>query len=47
MALLTSPITNEDLRFEYVSLFKKYTKCLNLVFPAKEALAFMAKFERQ
>ena len=28
---------DEDLRFEFMSLFKKFTKCLNLVFPAKEA----------
>jgi type I restriction enzyme, R subunit len=37
---------DEDLRFEYISLFKKFTKCLNLVFPAKEALEFMAQYER-
>jgi type I restriction enzyme, R subunit len=37
---------DEDLRFEYISLFKKFTKCLNLVFPAKEALEFMTYYER-
>jgi type I restriction enzyme, R subunit len=37
---------DEDLRFDYISLFKKFTKCLNLVFPAKEALEFMAQYER-
>src|SRR6266478_6298228 len=37
---------DEDLRFEYITLFKKFTKCLNLVFPAKEALEFMAYYER-
>ena len=37
---------DEDLRFEFMSLFKKFTKCLNLVFPAKEALDFMAQYER-
>jgi type I restriction enzyme, R subunit len=37
---------DEDLRFEYVSLFKKFTKSLNVVFPAKEALQFMARYER-
>jgi type I restriction enzyme R subunit len=37
---------DEGLRFEYISLFKKFTKCLNLVFPAKEALTFMAQYER-
>jgi len=28
-----------------MSLFKKFTKCLNLVFPAKEALDFMRNYE--
>ena len=37
---------DEDLRFEYISLFKQFTKCLNLVFPAKEALDFMRQYER-
>jgi type I restriction enzyme, R subunit len=37
---------DEDLRFEYISLFKKFTKCLNLVFPAKEALAFRAQYDQ-
>ena len=37
---------DEDLRFEFISLFKKFTKCLNLVFPAKEALDFMRNYER-
>ena len=37
---------DEDLRFEFLSLFKKFTKCLNLVFPAKEALGFMGNYER-
>jgi type I restriction enzyme R subunit len=36
---------DEDLRFEFMSLFKKFTKCLNLVFPAKEALGFMRNYE--
>jgi type I restriction enzyme R subunit len=36
---------DEDLRFEFMSLFKKFTKCLNLVFPAKEALNFMGNYE--
>ena len=26
---------DEDLRFEFMSLFKKFTKCLNLVFPGQ------------
>jgi type I restriction enzyme R subunit len=37
---------DEDLRFEYISLFKTFTKCLNLVFPAKEALDFKAQYDR-
>ena len=37
---------DEDLRFEYVSLFRKFTKSLNLVFPAKEALEFMKEYEQ-
>jgi type I restriction enzyme R subunit len=36
---------DEDLRFEFMSLFKQFTKCLNLVFPAKEALDFMRNYE--
>jgi type I restriction enzyme, R subunit len=36
---------DEDLRFDFMSLFKKFTKCLNLVFPAKEALHFMGNYE--
>ena len=37
---------DEDLRFDFISLFKKFTKCLNLVFPSKEALNFMGNYER-
>lgn len=36
---------DEDLRFEFMSLFKKFTKNLNLVYPAKEALDFMREYE--
>jgi type I restriction enzyme R subunit len=36
---------DEDLRFEFMSLFKKFTKNLNLVFPAKEALDYMRDYE--
>ena len=32
---------DEDLRFEYMEAFKNFTKCLNLLFPAKEALDYM------
>ena len=28
---------DEDLRFDYMQAFKKFTKCLNLVFPARQA----------
>ena len=27
---------DEDLRFEFISAFKKMTRCMNLVFPAKQ-----------
>ncbi len=37
---------DEDLRFEFMSLFKQFTKCLNLVFPAKEALDFLGNYQR-
>jgi type I restriction enzyme R subunit len=37
---------DEDLRFEYTLAFKKFTKSLNLVFPAKEALDFMSDYQR-
>ena len=37
---------DEDLRFEYMLAFKKFTKSLNLVFPAKEALDFMPDYQQ-
>jgi type I restriction enzyme R subunit len=37
---------DEDLRFEFMSLFKEFTKCLNVVFPAKEALDYMSSYQR-
>ena len=37
---------DEDLRFEFMSLFRTFTKCLNVVFPAKEALDFMGDYQR-
>jgi len=37
---------DEDLRFEYLAAFKKFTKSLNLVFPAKEALDFMPDYQK-
>jgi len=36
---------DEDLRFEFMLAFKKLTKCLNLVFPARQALEYMADFQ--
>lgn len=36
---------DEDLRFDFMLAFKKVTKCLNLLFPAKEALAFMPDYQ--
>ncbi len=36
---------DEDLRFEFMSLFRTFTKCLNVVFPSKEGLAFMGDYQ--
>ena len=36
---------DEDLRFEFMGVFKKFTKSLNLVFPAKEALDYMGDYQ--
>ena len=36
---------DEDFRFDYMQAFKKFTKCLNLVFPARQALEFMGDYE--
>ncbi|MFZ3114613.1 MAG: HsdR family type I site-specific deoxyribonuclease [Syntrophales bacterium] len=36
---------DEDLRFDYLLAFKKLTKCLNLVFPARQALDYMADYQ--
>ena len=36
---------DEDLRFEFMSRFKEFTRNLNLVFPAKEALDFIGDYE--
>jgi len=35
---------DEDLRFDFMSLFKQFTRSLNLVFPAKQALEFMRAY---
>jgi type I restriction enzyme, R subunit len=37
---------DEDIRFEYLALFKKFTQSLNAVFPAKEALEYMGQYQR-
>jgi type I restriction enzyme R subunit len=36
---------DEDVRFEFMLAFKKLTRSLNLVFPAKEALTHMADYQ--
>jgi len=36
---------DEDLRFDYMLAFKKFTRCLNVVFPARQALEYMDDFE--
>ena len=36
---------DEDLRFEFILAFKKLTRCMNLVFPAKQALDYLADYQ--
>jgi type I restriction enzyme R subunit len=36
---------DEDLRFDYMLAFKKLTQCLNVVFPARQALDYMADYQ--
>ena len=36
---------DEDHRFDYMQAFTKLTKCLNLVFPARQALKFMCDYK--
>jgi type I restriction enzyme R subunit len=36
---------DEDIRFEFMSLFRRLTKALDVVFPAKEALDFMKNYQ--
>ena len=36
---------DEDIRFEFMTLFRTYTRCLNIVFPAKEVLEFMDQYQ--
>ena len=35
---------DEDLRFDYMEEFRKFTACLNLVFPARQALDFLGDY---
>ena len=35
---------DEDLRFEYMESFREFTKCLNIVFPARQALDYMGDY---
>ena len=36
---------DEDIRFDYMLAFKKLTKCLNVVFPARQALEYMDDYQ--
>ena len=36
---------DEDLRFDYMQAFRNFTNCLNLVFPARQALEFIGDYE--
>ncbi len=36
---------DEDLRFEFMNLFRDFTKALNVVFPSREAIAFMGDYQ--
>lgn len=36
---------DEDLRFEFMKAFKNLTKCLNVVFPARQALDYMSDYQ--
>jgi len=36
---------DEDLRFEFILAFKRLTKALNLLFPARQALEFMGDYK--
>jgi type I restriction enzyme R subunit len=37
---------DEDIRFEFMLAYKKLTQCLNVVFPARQALEFMPDYEK-
>ncbi|KAF5409875.1 MAG: hypothetical protein C5S43_05850 [Candidatus Methanocomedens sp.] len=36
---------DEDLRFDYMLMFKNLTRCLNLVYPSRQALDYMADYQ--
>ena len=36
---------DEDIRFEFILAFKQFTRSLNLVFPAQEALRYMSDYQ--
>ena len=36
---------DEDLRFDYMLAFRKLTRCLNVVFPARQALEYMDDYQ--
>lgn len=36
---------DEDIRFDFMLAFKKFTRCLNLVFPARQALNYMDDYQ--
>ena len=36
---------DEDLRFDFMLAFKKLTKCLNLVYPARQVLDYMDDYK--
>lgn len=36
---------DEDLRFDFMLAFKKLTKCLNLLFPSRQALDYIADYK--
>jgi type I restriction enzyme R subunit len=36
---------DEDLRFDFLMAFKRLTRCLNVVFPARQALDYMAEYQ--
>ncbi len=36
---------DEDIRFDFMLAYKKLTRCLNLVFPARQALVYMSDYQ--